>query len=65
MFNADFVDDNKIVGEYDGYVPKWFPNTYSNHYGDYVMITIDIDTGKIINWKTPLEKDLKETFNTN
>jgi len=47
---------------YDGYVPDWFPNPNAGHYGDYVQLTIDVDTGHILNWKKPTEAQLKETF---
>ncbi len=64
LFNADLIgEDGKNVGEnYDGYVPTWFPNPSEGHYGDYVSLSIDISTGKIINWKKPTVNDLKETF---
>jgi hypothetical protein len=49
------------VGQRDGYTPKFFPG---EHYGDYVMLDIDVDTGKILNWKKPsqgaIQKDLEE-----
>ena len=56
LFGADLRVDNKVVGEYDGYVPDFFPG---EHYGDYVQMDVDIDTGKILNWKTPTAADLK------
>lgn len=59
MFSASFKDD-KSFKEFDGYVPEWFPNSKVEHYGDYVQLDIDIDTGKIINWKTPSETNLKD-----
>ena len=59
MFSASFKDD-KSSKELYGYVPDWFPNNKVNHYGDYVQLDIDIDTGKIINWKTPSVKDLND-----
>jgi len=62
MFSAFMRNDGKIVGEYDGYVPAWFPNKGENHFGDYVNLEIDIETGKILNWKKPSNKDLQETF---
>jgi hypothetical protein len=58
MFSATLAVDNKIVSEYDGYVPDWFPNPFVSHGGDYVNLTIDIETGKILNWKKPTKKDL-------
>ena len=42
--------------EYDGCVPNFFPG---KHYGDYVQLEIDIDTGQITNWKKPTEEDLE------
>lgn len=50
------------VKEYDGHVPNWLPNTGEEHYGDYVILDIDVKTGKIINWKTPTQEQLNETF---
>lgn len=55
MFAANLKEDGKIIGEYDGYVPDFMPG---NHYGDYVELQIDIDTGKILNWKKPTAKQL-------
>lgn len=53
--------EGKQVGQvHDGYVPDFMPN---NHYGDYVMLTIDIKTGKILDWKKPTLVQLKNTFN--
>ncbi len=57
MFNATLVqNDGKFIGEYDGYVPKFFPG---EHYGDYVQFDIDTETGRILNWKPPTKKDLE------
>lgn len=50
------------LGEYDGYVPAWFPSRATHHFGDYVELKIDIETGKILNWKKPTKEDLQETF---
>jgi len=54
--------DNKEIAAVDGYVPKWLPNPTVEHYGDYIELTIDIDTGKIVNWRKPTQAQLKETF---
>lgn len=60
LFSARCKDENgKELGEYDGYVPRWMPE---EHYGDYVELTIDIATGKILNWKKPSVAALRETF---
>ena len=51
MFSASLQDANdNTVGEYQGYVPSFFPGT---HYGDYVMFDVDLATGQIKNWKAP------------
>jgi hypothetical protein len=50
-------------GEHCGYVPSWFPNPQTEHFGDYVQLTIDLETGQILNWKRPTQAQLKETFN--
>lgn len=58
MFSAQLIEDGKRIGEYNGYVPKWFPNPNVQHYGDYVELEIDIATGKIVNWKKPTAAQL-------
>ena len=54
MFSANLCEDGKHK-TYGGYVPDFFPE---EHYGDYVELKIDIDTGMILNWKKPNKKDL-------
>jgi hypothetical protein len=47
-FFATFVDENGAeVAEYEGYVPSFMPE---DHFGDYVQLEIDLDTGQILNW---------------
>ncbi len=58
LFSAIIKDkDGKELFDYDGYVPDFFPG---KHYGDYVELDIELATGKILNWKIPKEKDIKE-----
>jgi len=45
------------VGSFEGYVPDFFPG---NHYGDYVMLDIDLETGQIKNWKKPAADDIEK-----
>ncbi len=52
-----FIDGKQVGGDYDGYVPKFFPE---EHYGDYLELDIDIDTGQILNWKRPTLIELKQ-----
>lgn len=56
MFSATLTADGKYKGQYDGYVPDFFPG---EHYGDYIQFEIDVDTGHILNWNEPTTKDLK------
>jgi hypothetical protein len=50
---------NQLGEDHDGYVPGWMPG---DHYGGYVMLDIDLETGKIVDWKKPTEAQLNETF---
>lgn len=45
------------IGTYDGYVPDFFPD---DHYGDYVILSLDLETGKVLNWKKPTKEQLDE-----
>ena len=47
----------EIHAQSDGYVPDFMPD---QHYGDYVILDIDIDTGQITNWKTPSAEQIQE-----
>lgn len=38
----------KTLFSNDGYVPDFFPD---EHFGDYVVLEIDLATGKILNWR--------------
>ena len=49
------TEDNKYVAEYEGYVPHFFPE---EHYGDYLDLKIDMETGQILNWVKPIDDDL-------
>lgn len=60
MFSATLANEwGKIVGEYDGYVPKFFPG---EHFGDYICLKIDVETGRIVNWKKPTQAQLDQLF---
>lgn len=43
----------------EDYVPDFFPD---DHYGDYLILDIDLSTGQITNWNKPTESQLKEIF---
>jgi len=58
-FSAIIVDQDgeEIFGQGDGYVPGFMPG---EHYGDYLILDIDIDTGQITNWVAPTAAQLQE-----
>jgi hypothetical protein len=50
-FEGDLKDaQGDTVAGYEGYVPSFFPG---DHYGDYLILNIDLETGQIKNWKKP------------
>lgn len=49
--------DGTEIFEHDGYVPDFMPG---DHYGDYVQLDIDLETGQIKNWKAPTAAQLEE-----
>lgn len=56
-FSCVILNNNRdIIGQYEGYVPSFFPG---NHYGDYVMLDIELKSRKILNWKKVNLEDLE------
>lgn len=50
----------EIIAEIDqDYVPGFFPG---DHYGDYLLLSIDLETGQILNWKKPSPESVAEAF---
>lgn len=45
---------------HDGYVPNFMPG---DHYGDYIEIDIDTETGMIVNWTNPPLKKVLNDLN--
>ncbi len=58
-FTAELVDQHgeTIHLQEDGYVPDFMPG---EHYGDYVILNIDMDTGQVVNWKKPKAEDIEK-----
>ena len=57
---AVILEDDKgvVVFENEGdYVPSFFPG---EHYGDYLVLDIDVATGVITNWKKPSQETIKQ-----
>ena len=57
-FTATVVDerDEEVFGQEDGYVWGFMPG---QHYGDYLILHIDLETGVVKNWKAPTAEDLQ------
>lgn len=49
--------NGETVAEGDGYVPDFMPG---EHYGDYVQLTIDVATGRIVDWEVPTDKKIRD-----
>ena len=47
----------ELYSQDDGYVPDFMPD---QHYGDYVVLDIDLDTGQITNWETPTAEQVED-----
>ncbi len=43
----------------NGYVPSFMPG---DHYGDYIILDIDLDTGMVKNWKAPTADMIEEAM---
>ncbi len=57
-FSATLTDHyGNVVAEHNGYVPEFMPG---DHFGDYVELDIDADTGQILNWTVPNAGDLTD-----
>jgi hypothetical protein len=48
--------EGEVIGEHDGYVPDFFPE---EHYGDYLMLQINLDTGQVMNWTAPTPEQVE------
>lgn len=49
----------EIYSQDNGYVPDFMPG---EHYGDYVLLDIDLDTGMVTNWKTPTASQIESAI---
>lgn len=58
-FTASLHDEAGVVIclQEDGYVPSLMPD---KHYGDYVKLNIDLETGQITNWQAPSAEVIEE-----
>lgn len=50
--------DGQVLRDADDcYVPDFMPG---KHFGDYLELDIDIDTGQITNWQVPTKEQIEE-----
>lgn len=60
-FEAQLLDqDGQVLKDYEGYVPGFMPG---EHFGDYLILDIDIDTGMVTNWKVPTQSQIAAFIN--
>lgn len=56
-FVANLVSSTgTVLKSYEGYVPVFMPG---EHYGDYIILDIDIDTGQITNWGKVAQEEIE------
>jgi hypothetical protein len=57
-FQAYILDQDgvKIGGQDDGYVPSLMPG---DHYGDYIILDIDLESGRVTNWTKPSPEQIR------
>lgn len=56
-FDAVLCDqDGDELKNYEGYVPSFMPG---QHFGDYLILDVDLDTGQITNWKKPSTAEIE------
>ena len=48
LYSHNITNNEGLNIDYHGYVPSFFPNSYSGN--DYVELDIDPYTGQILNW---------------
>lgn len=49
--------DGEEICSKEGYVPGFFPD---KHFGDYLILDIEIESGKILNWVPPSKEQIQE-----
>jgi hypothetical protein len=58
QFECQIKDEQgDIIRDYEGYVPSFMPG---QHFGDYLILDIDLDTGQVLNWKEVNKSQLKD-----
>ncbi|MBC7201906.1 MAG: hypothetical protein H5U29_00085 [Pusillimonas sp.] len=58
-YSIEDAQGAELHAQEDGYVPGFMPG---EHYGDYVILDIDVDTGQIINWPKLTAADIEKAI---
>lgn len=58
-YGIEDAQGDEIYSQDDGYVPGFMPG---DHYGDYIILDIDIDTGMVTNWKPPTAEQIESAI---
>lgn len=48
-----------VYEQEDGYVPDFMPG---DHYGDYIILEIDLESGQVKNWRKPTAEQIEEAI---
>jgi len=59
QYSIEDADGQVLHEQDDGYVPDFMPG---QHYGDYVILDIDLDTGVVKNWRTPSAEQIEQAI---
>ena len=49
----------RLFRQDDGYVPSFMPG---EHYGDYIILEIDLETGFVTNWVPPSSRQIEDAI---
>lgn len=53
------AEGREVFSQDDGYVPGIMPG---KHYGDYIILDIDLVSGRVLNWKCPSPEQIEEAI---
>lgn len=63
MFCAGLVNaEGKEIKDYEGYVPDFMPG---EHFGDYLDLEINLESGQILNWVKPTPQQIQDFVESN
>lgn len=60
-YSLEDAEGQEVFSQDDSYVPDFMPG---QHYGDYIILDIDLDTGMVKNWSTPTASEIEAAINS-